>query len=158
MLPGTPLFVHIWPLWLNYEPGKRFSNYGIHGKSVVPQVGPFISDLSLFRGFLRSPMSANEEPRDQEKLLTTWKQKGNVLNRALCHSQHYLQNDLPTRKLKYRNGGFVVNTNCNQLDFLPLTVYPQEAYNIWFMILLCFFPTSRLNPRSGLNFSCKNHR
>lgn len=140
MLLGTPLFVHIWPPWLNHELGKRFSNYNKHGKSVVSQVGPFISDLSLFRCFLRSPKSTNEEPRDQAKLLTTWKQKGNVLNRALCHSQHYLQNDLPTRKLKYRNGGFVVNTNCNQLDFLLLTTYPHGAYNLGFTILLYSSP------------------
>lgn len=130
MLSGTPLFVHIWPLWLNHKLGKRFSNYNKNHKSIVPQVGPFISDLSLFRWLLHSPKSTNEEPRDQEKLLTTWKQKGNVLNRALCHSQHYLQNDLPTRKLKYRNGGFVVNTNSNQLHFLLLTVCPHEAYDL----------------------------
>lgn len=96
VLPGTPLFVHIWPPWLSREPGKQFSNYNKCREPVAPQVGPFISDLSLFRWFSGRPESAKEEQRDQEKLFTTWKQKGNVLNRALRHSQHYLQNDLPT--------------------------------------------------------------
>lgn len=93
---GTPLFVHIWPPWLSREPGKQFSNYNKCREPVATQVGPFISDLSLFRWFSGRPESAKEKQRDQEKSFTTWKQKGNVLNRALHHSQRYLQNDLPT--------------------------------------------------------------
>lgn len=94
VLPGTPLFVHIWPPRLSSE--KRFPNYNKRRERSTSQVRPFISDPSLFRWLPGRPESAEEEQRDREKLFNTWQQKGNVLNRALRHSQHYLQNDLPT--------------------------------------------------------------
>lgn len=54
VLPGTPLFVHIWPPRLSPKPGKRFPNYN-KCEPIVPPVGPFISDRSLFRWFSGRP-------------------------------------------------------------------------------------------------------